>query len=97
MLIVFPLDFTEPEFNDCHTLLTDELKLRFYSERNQKLSRLGKRNKDYYEQNALYNEVGLIEREKWLEDMIKKELKNLNNSLYMKREQRIESLRISEA
>ena len=91
---VVPLDFTEPQFNDCHYMLNQEMKRQFYTERNKKISNLGKKNRAYFEKNDLFDEVGLKQREVWLAATIKEELKNINEKLYNGCQQQIEAFNI---
>lgn len=81
--VVFPLDFTEPEFNVCHLILDEVQKKYFYKELRGKFRSIGEAQDT---KNTIdidfYDEEKLSVREQELIDEIKSKIGELSEQVY---------------
>lgn len=91
---VFPIDFTDSEYDACHFTLDENQKCRFYTERRNKLRGMGLKDTDDKTISDLYNETNQMIRKKKLIKKIETELTQFNNKMYNKTQYNIRNIDI---
>lgn len=83
---VYPLDFTESRFKDCHYMLDTALKRQFYGKRNE--------NREFFEKNGLIDEDRVTMHISHMERTIITALTELNETIHRECQSQIENFKI---